>query len=103
MFTLSDAKRLVYAGLNALALSVRDQPVDDALIASMKKRGSWQLAATLAREISTYIYAEPPAGLDDPFFSRAVSAGVVTTLKSPEYRKRVAADPDFAKLPGFLD
>lgn len=103
IFYLNDAKQLVDAGLNALAHSVRDAPVDDALIASMKKRGAWQAAATLTREVSAFVYAKPPAWLDDPFFSRSVSSDVVQTLKSPAYTKRAAADPDFAKLPGFLE
>jgi imidazolonepropionase-like amidohydrolase len=60
-------------------------------------------AATLTRELSTFVYAEPPAWVDDPFFMRAVPADVIATLKSPAYRKRVASDPDFAKLPGFLE
>jgi imidazolonepropionase-like amidohydrolase len=71
IFYLDDAKQLVDAGLKGLAHSVRDKPVDAALIASMKKNGAWQQAATFTREISTYIYAKPPAWLDDPFFKRA--------------------------------
>jgi imidazolonepropionase-like amidohydrolase len=103
IFYLSDAKQLVDAGLDALAHSVRDAPVDDALIASMKRRGAWQAAATLTRELSTFVYAKPPAWLDDAFFTRGVSPDVIATLKSEAYRKRVASDPDFSKLPGFLE
>ena len=103
IFYLNDAKQLVDAGLNGLAHSVRDAPVDDALIASMKKHGAWQEAATLTRELSTFVFAKGPEWLDDPFFTRAVSPDVLKTLKSPEYQKRIASDPDFAKLPGFFD
>lgn len=103
IFYLNDAKQLVDGGLDALAHSVRDAPVDDALIASMKKHGAWQAAATLTREVSTFIYAKPPAWLDDPLFARSVSPETIKTLKSPEYTKRVAADPDFSKLPAFLE
>src|SRR5262245_27364532 len=59
VFYLSDAKALVEAGLDGLAHSVRDKPVDDALIQAMKKRGSWQAAATLTREASTFVFAKP--------------------------------------------
>ena len=103
IFYLADAKALVDAGLDALAHSVRDAPVDDALIAAMKQHGAWQAAATLTREVSTFVYADPPAWLDDPFFKRSVPADVINTLKSAEFRKRVASDPDFEKLPGFLE
>jgi imidazolonepropionase-like amidohydrolase len=103
IFYLGDAKALVESGLDALAHSVRDAPVDDALISLMKKRGAWQAAATLTRELSTFVYADRPKWLDDPFFTRSVAPGVTATLKSDQYRKRMAADPDFARLPGFLE
>jgi imidazolonepropionase-like amidohydrolase len=103
IFYLKDAQELVENGLDGLAHSVRDAPVDDALISAMKKRGAWQAAATLTRELSVFVFAESPAWLDDPFFTRSVSPDVIATLKSAEYRKRVASDPDFAKLPGFLE
>jgi imidazolonepropionase-like amidohydrolase len=103
IFYLDDAKKLVDAGLYGLAHSVRDKPVDAELIATMKKHGAWQQAATLTREISTFIYAKPQAFYDDPFFTRGVSPKVIATLKSAEYQKAVASDHDFGKLPGFLE
>lgn len=102
VFYLSDAHALVDAGLAGLAHSVRDKPVTPELIAAMKKRGAWQAAATLTREISTFIYAKQPAFLDDPFFTRGVSKEVIGTVKGP-YRDRIAADPDLPKYPGFLE
>ena len=102
IFYLDDAKALVNAGLDGLAHSVRDKPVDDELIASMKKRGAFQEAATLTREESTFIFAKPGPLLDDPFFTRGVSQGVLATLRSPAYQNKAAADPDYAKYPGFL-
>src|SRR6202163_2530444 len=103
IFYLADAKQLVNAGLDALAHSVRDQPVDRELIDSMKKHGSWQSAATLTREASMFIYAKPPAFLTDAFFTRSVSQKVVATLSDPDYQKKIAADPDFPKYAGFLE
>ena len=103
IFYLDDAKKLVDAGLYGLAHSVRDKPVDAELIASMKKHGAWQQAATLTRAISVFIYATPQPFYDDPFFSRAISPKVISTLKSAEYQKGVKADHDFARLPEFLE
>jgi imidazolonepropionase-like amidohydrolase len=102
VFYLDDAKALIDAGLDGLAHSVRDKPVDDALIASMKKHGAFQEAATLTREESTFIFAKPGSLLDDSFFTRGISAGVLDTLRSPAYQNKMAADPDYAKYPGFL-
>ena len=94
IFYLEDAKALVNAGLDGLAHSVRDKPVDDELIAAMKKRGAWQMAATLSREASTFLFAEPGSMLDDPFFAPSVSADVLRTLKSREFQQKVATEPD---------
>jgi len=102
IFYLDDAKALINAGLDGLAHSVRDKPVDDELIASMKKHGAFQEAATLTREESTFIFAKPGPLLDDPFFTRSVSPGVIGTLRSPAYQNKVAADPDYARYPQFL-
>jgi imidazolonepropionase-like amidohydrolase len=102
IFYLADAKQLVNGGVNALAHSVRDQPVDQELIDSMKKHGAWQEAATLTREASMVVYAAPPAFLTDAFFTRSVSPAVLATLNDLDYQKKIAADPDFAKYAGFL-
>jgi len=102
VFYLADAKALVDAGLDGLAHSVRDKPVDDELIASMKKHGAFQEAATLTREESTFIFARPGPMLDDPFFTRGLAPDVLATLKSAAYQQKIAADPDYAKYPQFL-
>jgi imidazolonepropionase-like amidohydrolase len=68
----------------------------------MKKHGAWQQAATLTREASMVVWAKPPVFLTDPFFTRSVSAAVLKTLTDPDYQKKIAADPDFAKYTEFL-
>jgi len=103
IFYLADAKQLVNYGVNGLAHSVRDKPIDQELIDSMKKHGTWQLAATLSREASMFVYAKTPPFASDPFFTRGVSASVVSTLKNPEYQKTMAADPHFAHYREFLE
>ena len=102
VFYLEDAKQLAAAGINGFVHSVRDKPVDDELIRLMKQHGTWQVAATLEREASMFIYGSPPPFLNDPFFMRAVSSEILATLKSVEYQKKLVSDPDFAKYPQFL-
>jgi imidazolonepropionase-like amidohydrolase len=102
IFYLDDAKALVDAGLDGLAHSVRDKPVDAALITAMKKHGAYQEAATLTREESMFIFAKPSPLLDDPFFTRAISPNVLATIRSAAYQQKIAADPDYAKYPEFL-
>lgn len=101
LFYLADAKGLVGAGLNGMAHSIRDREVDDALIKSLKENNSFSVA-TLTREESTFIYAEPPAFLDDPFFVRWADAEVIKALKDPAWGKKVKADPDFPKYASQL-
>jgi imidazolonepropionase-like amidohydrolase len=103
IFYLDDAKQLVNVGLDALAHSVRDQPVDQDLIDSMKKHGAWQSAATLTREASMVVYAKPPAFLTDAFFTRSVSPAAIATLSDPDYQNKIAADPNFPKYAGLLE
>jgi imidazolonepropionase-like amidohydrolase len=103
IFYLEDAKQLTAFGVNGLAHSVRDKPVDDDLIAQMKKHGTWQMAATLTREASMFIYGSTPPFADDPFFTRGVAASVVQTLKSPAYQKTILQDPDFSEYRGFFE
>lgn len=101
LFYLADAKSLVGAGLDGMAHSVRDREVDDVLIKTLKEKNSFAVA-TLTREESTFIYAEPPAFLDDPFFSRWVDPEVIKALKDPAWGKKVKSDPDFPKYSGQL-
>ncbi len=103
IFYLEDAKRLTEFGVNGLAHSVRDKPVDDELIAQMKKHGTWQMAATLTREASMFIYAGTPPFADDPFFTRGVPSSVVQTLKSPAYQRTISQDRDFPEYRGFFE
>jgi imidazolonepropionase-like amidohydrolase len=103
VFYLEDAKLLSDAGVGALMHSVRDAPVDDALIQSMKAHHVWQAAATFTREESVFVYAKTPPFVDDPFFTRGVSEKTIATLKDPAYQKRFASNPDTFKYEGFLD
>jgi imidazolonepropionase-like amidohydrolase len=101
IFYLEDAKALVAAGLDGMAHSVRDREIDDDTIRSLREKNTFAVP-TLAREESTFIYAQPPAFLDDPFFNRWIAPEIVSQLKDPAYGARVKADPDFPKYPGQL-
>jgi imidazolonepropionase-like amidohydrolase len=102
VFYLQDAKELVADGVDGLAHSVRDKPIDQELIASMKQAGTWQEAATLSREASMFVYGQTPPFADDPFFTRSISPEVLAKLKSPAYQATIRSDPDFSQYPGFL-
>lgn len=106
IFYREDARALVEAGLDLVVHSVRDKPVDDALIALMKKKGAWQGAGTLTREISMFYYGEPRPMMDDAFFTRGVggpSGEIVSRMKTSAYQSMVRQDPDYALYPAFLE
>jgi imidazolonepropionase-like amidohydrolase len=102
VFYLQDAKELVSYGVDGLAHSVRDKPVDAELIAAMKQHGTWQQAATLSREASMFVYGQTPPFANDPFFTRSIAPDVVAKLKSSAYQTTIRADPDFSQYSGFL-
>ncbi len=101
LFYLEDARKLVEAGLDGMAHSIRDREIDEALIKSLKEKKTFAVP-TLSREESTFVYAEPPAFLDDPFFNRWVAPEVIASLKDPAYGKKIKSDPDFPKYRGQL-
>jgi imidazolonepropionase-like amidohydrolase len=101
IFYLEDARTLVNSGLDALAHSVRDKPVDAAFVAAMKEHGVYQIP-TLSREASMFVYGSYSKMLDEPLFGQAVSPAMLKTLKTPEYQKKQASDPDFHEYPQFL-
>ena len=101
IFYLEDARTLINSGLDALAHSVRDKPVDDAFVAAMKRGNVYQIP-TLSREASMFVYGSYSKMLDDPLFAVAVSPAMLKTLKTTEYQKKSASDPDFKEYPQFL-
>ena len=57
VYYLADAKSLVNDGVDVLAHSVRDKPVDQELISAIKRRGVWYIP-TFTVDESFYIYAD---------------------------------------------
>ena len=103
IFYLEDARQLVDDGVNRLAHSVRDKPVDQALVQDMKKHGTWQMAATLSREASMFVYGGAAPFLFLPFFTKSVSANVLKTLNGPAYQQTIRADPEFSQYRGSFE
>ncbi len=105
IFYREDARALINSGLDMIVHSVRDKPVDRDLIDLMKTKGAWQGAATLAREISMFYYADAHPFLDDPFFQRGVGGAnseIVQRMKSSSFQQSQKLDPDHSLYPEFL-
>ncbi len=103
VFYLEDAKVLADAGIDGFVHMVRDQPIDQALIDSMEKHGTWQVAGTLSREAAMFAYGSTPPFASDPFFTKGVSAKTLELIKDPARQKTQASNPNFRKFPAFLE
>lgn len=88
IFSLEDAKGVLAAGGDFIAHSVRDQPVDAALIAQLKARDVC-VSPTLMREVSTFVYETRPAFFDDPFFTRSADPAVLARLSAAPYQESI--------------
>ena len=76
VYYLEDAKKL--SGLrHRWAGAHRARPAGrPGIDRSMKRHNTWQIASTLSREVSLFVYAKTPDFVSDPFFTRGVSADV---------------------------
>ena len=91
-YALDDARRLVNDGIDVLAHSVRDKPVDDAFVQSMLQHHTWYIP-TLALDEAFYIYAEDPSIMKSAFFTEAAGPALLAKLKAPGYVAKTLADP----------
>lgn len=97
VYYLEDAKRLVADGADILAHGVRDLPIDDALIAAMKRQGTWYVA-TLDLDEAFYLYAEHPDWMKAPFFRGALQPALAAQFGDAAWRGKTLADPAKRKV-----
>ena len=95
MFHLEDAKQLLKAGLDVVAHSIRDAPVDQEFIDLLKKNHAGYIA-TLALDESQYIYAEHPAWMDGAAFRAAVNPALRDEWLSLTYAGKTRLNPQTA-------
>ena len=88
VYYLEDAKHLLRSGIDFVAHSVRDQPVDDELIALLRDSGACY-CATLMREVSTFVYESEPEFFQDPFFLAEVDTAIISALRDPARQQSV--------------
>jgi imidazolonepropionase-like amidohydrolase len=99
---LDDAKAILRAGADILAHGVRDKPVDSEFLAEMKSRGAVYVA-TLSLDEATFVYADGPAWMKDPFFQHALQPQLRDRLADPVWRDKVAKDPKSAAARASLN
>ncbi len=95
LFYLRDAKGLLEKGIDVIAHSIRDQPVDQATIAAIKARDV-EYIPTLTRDIATFIYEGTPPYFNDPFFSRHIPGSYyrdeMAKMKDPANQEKIKKD-----------
>ncbi len=89
--TLADAKAVLRLGAAMIAHSVRDQEIDDEMIALLKKTGA-VYCPTFTREISTYIFPEKPAFLSDPFLLKDADPAELSRVRDAAFLDRMSKD-----------
>jgi imidazolonepropionase-like amidohydrolase len=94
IFYLADAMATVEAGADFIGHSVRDVPVDAAFANALKRRDVCY-CPTLTREISTFVYESTPPWVNDPFFTKGVSADIVKQLSDPNRQAQIRSSPGF--------
>jgi imidazolonepropionase-like amidohydrolase len=99
IFYLKDAKLAVEKGIDIIAHSVRDQDVDQSLIAEMKRRNV-AYVPTLTRDLSVFVYETTPAFFAEPFFRRGLYAyqTEVDLLSRPENQEKARSSPQVQAL-----
>ena len=97
LVTLAHAKGFVNAGLDIIAHSIRDQDVDAAFIAELKRRNIGYIP-TLTRDLSVFQYESAPDYLNDPFFLRGMPlyAPHIARVKDPALHAKTKANPGTA-------
>jgi imidazolonepropionase-like amidohydrolase len=88
MYYLEDARKLLEAGSDLMAHSVRDLPVDESFIGLIKEKNIGY-CPTLTREISTFVYGDTPDFFKDPFFMKEFDSTTIQPLKDPARQLQV--------------
>jgi len=91
VYYLDDAKRLVRDGVDVLAHSIRNKPVDDELIQLMKQHGTYYIP-TLQLEEAFFIYADKAPWMKTAFFHDTLSPELREQFNSPEWVEKIEHD-----------
>jgi imidazolonepropionase-like amidohydrolase len=89
LYHLSDAHRLVDAGLDIMAHSIRDAEIDDSLVVEMKRRHIAYIP-TLSLDEFAFAYEDDPVWLSDPRFKASLEPGVYDMITSAAYKDKIS-------------
>lgn len=90
-YYLEDSRKLLEAGSDLLAHSIRDLPVDESFVQLIREKNIGY-CPTLTRELSTFVYEDTAAFFEDPFFQKVYNKETIQPLLDPERQENVAAN-----------
>lgn len=96
LYYLADARSLVSNGLDIIAHSIRDQPIDAMLLRQMKAKGIIYIP-TLSLDEYAYIYVRRPEWINDPFFKASLEPGVYEMITSQTYQDNLKNSPSYQR------
>ena len=102
LYYLEDAHRLLDAGVDIFAHSIRDKEVDDELIAKMKSKGTIYIP-TLTRDGYEFFYGTTRPWINDPFFKASLEPGVYEMINSQDYKNGIVNGPQYQKSQAGYD
>jgi imidazolonepropionase-like amidohydrolase len=93
IFYTKDAKGAVEKGTDVLAHSIRDQDVDAAFAAELKRKNIGYIP-TLTRDLSVFVYETRPAFFDEPFFRKGIAlyGEEIESLSNPANQQKIRND-----------
>ncbi len=92
VYHMADARKLIAAGVDIFAHSIRDSVLDDALIATIKKKRIIYIP-TLSLDEFAFIYQQDAPWINDPFFQNALEPGVLNMITNPAYKEKLSKNP----------
>jgi imidazolonepropionase-like amidohydrolase len=101
VYYLGDARKLVAAGIDILAHSIRDSVIDDQLVKEMIAKNVAYIP-TLSLDEFAYVYARKPEWIDNAFFKASLEPGVYEMITSEKYQNELKNSAGYARsVSGF--
>jgi imidazolonepropionase-like amidohydrolase len=97
IFSLSDAKELVDAGIDGFVSSIRDHEVDDALVSAMKAKNVFLAPALTAAE-AKFVYADKPNWLGEQTMREVYPAQLLGYLADSVSINKFKRNPELSDL-----
>lgn len=94
LYYLADAYKLIDAGVDIIAHSIRDQDVDDGILKLMKEKHIMYIP-TLSRDAFEFMYADDPVWMHEKFYKASLEPGVYEMVTAKEFQDKMRNAPSY--------